>query len=251
MTKLRLTGCAPRVTSDNLRWPTDVRFGSKADIAAPPTNGRFTPKSGHWLSALGCPLCAKSRYSAVRRNTSLFDHLVGAQLPNLRNPACCPRLAHEVATTRSPQTNGPSEQIVDLSFVRKRPAAMPQWRGIADLQIDWQCGEREALGDRVHGLWRSSEMLSQVRAARLEPVVRIIVRREIVDAGEMEGFAPLNAGAAAPAMARAAPVAGPCFGKRHTEPRALAHDVGLAQAQERSRESNTCQAVECGALHRG
>jgi hypothetical protein len=25
----------------------DVRFGSKADIAASPTNVRFTPKSGH------------------------------------------------------------------------------------------------------------------------------------------------------------------------------------------------------------
>src|SRR6516165_1148158 len=23
---------------------------------------RFTPKSGHWLSVLGCPLCAKSRH---------------------------------------------------------------------------------------------------------------------------------------------------------------------------------------------
>jgi hypothetical protein len=28
-------------------WINDVRFGSKADIAAPPTNVRFTPKSGH------------------------------------------------------------------------------------------------------------------------------------------------------------------------------------------------------------
>ena len=26
----------------------DVRFGSKADIKAPPPNVRFTPKSGHW-----------------------------------------------------------------------------------------------------------------------------------------------------------------------------------------------------------
>ena len=23
---------------------------------------RFTPESGHWLSVLGCPLCAKSRH---------------------------------------------------------------------------------------------------------------------------------------------------------------------------------------------
>src|SRR5215469_3443670 len=39
----------------------DVRFGSKAEIAARPRNVRFTPKSGHQLSALGCLLCAKSR----------------------------------------------------------------------------------------------------------------------------------------------------------------------------------------------
>jgi hypothetical protein len=34
----------------------NVRFGSKADIAASPTNVRFTPKSGHWLSLSQCPL---------------------------------------------------------------------------------------------------------------------------------------------------------------------------------------------------
>jgi hypothetical protein len=27
--------------------PAYARFGSKADIAAPPTNVRFTPESGH------------------------------------------------------------------------------------------------------------------------------------------------------------------------------------------------------------
>jgi hypothetical protein len=31
-------------------WITNVRFGSKADIAASPTNVRFTPESGHWNS---------------------------------------------------------------------------------------------------------------------------------------------------------------------------------------------------------
>jgi len=35
----------------------------------------FTPESGHELSAPRCPLCAKSRHSALRQ---LFDHLVGA-----------------------------------------------------------------------------------------------------------------------------------------------------------------------------
>jgi hypothetical protein len=30
------------------------------------------------LERLGCPLCAKSRHSALRRRLALFDHLVGA-----------------------------------------------------------------------------------------------------------------------------------------------------------------------------
>jgi hypothetical protein len=38
----------------------NVCFGSKADIGLCPRHVRFTPKSGHWLSASGCPLCAKS-----------------------------------------------------------------------------------------------------------------------------------------------------------------------------------------------
>jgi hypothetical protein len=46
----------------------NVRFGSKADIGARPHHVRFAPKSGHWLSALVCPLCAKSRHSAVQRS---------------------------------------------------------------------------------------------------------------------------------------------------------------------------------------
>jgi hypothetical protein len=39
----------------------DVPLGSKADIASRPRYVRFAPESGHWLSALGCPLFAKSR----------------------------------------------------------------------------------------------------------------------------------------------------------------------------------------------
>src|SRR5262249_47897829 len=38
-----------------------VRFGSKADIDDHSDDVCFTPESGHRLSALGCPLCAKSR----------------------------------------------------------------------------------------------------------------------------------------------------------------------------------------------
>jgi hypothetical protein len=38
----------------------DVRFGSKADISAFPPDVRFTSKSGHWLSASGCPFVPKA-----------------------------------------------------------------------------------------------------------------------------------------------------------------------------------------------
>jgi hypothetical protein len=34
----------------------NVRFGSKADIGARLAHVRFTPESGHWLSASGCPV---------------------------------------------------------------------------------------------------------------------------------------------------------------------------------------------------
>src|SRR6516164_7488954 len=44
-----------------------VRFGSKADIGERPVNVRFTPNSGHSLSLLGCPLCAKTRQDAPQQ----------------------------------------------------------------------------------------------------------------------------------------------------------------------------------------
>ena len=59
------------------RTIADVRFGSKADIGAGRRDVRFTPESGHQLSALGCPLCATSRHSALRQRLVLFDDLVG------------------------------------------------------------------------------------------------------------------------------------------------------------------------------
>src|SRR5215467_13864937 len=61
-----------------------VRFGSKADIEAPSTDVRFTPKSGHWNSVARCPLCAKSGHSALRQRLALFDHLVGGVEHRLR-----------------------------------------------------------------------------------------------------------------------------------------------------------------------
>ena len=55
------------------RWPTDdVRFGSKADISAMLIHVRFTPKSGHWLNASGCPLCARNGLMRCNKIPSLI-----------------------------------------------------------------------------------------------------------------------------------------------------------------------------------
>ena len=37
------------------------------------------------MQSFGCPLCAKSRHSALRQGTSLFDHLVGSHLHDQRH----------------------------------------------------------------------------------------------------------------------------------------------------------------------
>src|SRR5690242_2565168 len=48
------------------KW-CDVRYGSLADMAGRICDVRFTPKSGHQLSARRCPLCAKSRHPCPKR----------------------------------------------------------------------------------------------------------------------------------------------------------------------------------------
>ena len=58
--------------------PTNVRFGSKADIQLIPSNVRFTPKSGHGNSLVGCPLCAKSGLMQCSKKR-LVDHLIKRQ----------------------------------------------------------------------------------------------------------------------------------------------------------------------------
>jgi hypothetical protein len=59
-------------------------------------NVRFTPESGHWLSALGCPLNAKA--DQVRRN-------------------------------KLPATRSPRRRLCG-SGVRGRSAAFPAWRPV-------------------------------------------------------------------------------------------------------------------------
>jgi|SRR6516162_10777969 len=50
-----------------------VRFGSEADIGEGATDVRFTPKSGHHLNALGCPLSAKSGHPPSRARRAAID----------------------------------------------------------------------------------------------------------------------------------------------------------------------------------
>src|SRR6516165_7171254 len=55
--------------SDTRNWHRAVSkiFGGKKALR----DVRFTPKSGHWNSAVKCPLCAKSGHSAPQQNRAL------------------------------------------------------------------------------------------------------------------------------------------------------------------------------------
>jgi hypothetical protein len=73
--EVRLHGSNPK--------PPHVRFGSEADMEARPINVCFAPESGHWLSALGCPLYAKSGLMH-RSKWHRFDQLIELQPGRLR-----------------------------------------------------------------------------------------------------------------------------------------------------------------------
>src|SRR5258708_19272157 len=94
-------------------------------------------------------------------------------------------------------------------------------------------------------------MLGQIRAARFEPVVGIVVGRGVVDVGKMECFPSLDARAAAAAMSRPSLVARPRFCKWHAKPRTFADDIGFTPVQERRFESNFRKTVDRHALHLG
>src|SRR6516165_401858 len=64
-----------------------VRFGSKADIGASQNDVRFTPKSGHWLSVSGCPLCATSGLTHRSKIVTYSTTLVGASKQRRRYAA--------------------------------------------------------------------------------------------------------------------------------------------------------------------
>ena len=59
-------------------------LGQKADITTRLIDVRFTPESRHRLSALGCPLSAKSGHMR-RSKAAMRDHLVGAAKPCLQH----------------------------------------------------------------------------------------------------------------------------------------------------------------------
>jgi hypothetical protein len=47
-------------------------------MAASLSDVRFTPKSGHRLAGLGCPLCAKTGLNALQVMDGLLEQLVSA-----------------------------------------------------------------------------------------------------------------------------------------------------------------------------
>jgi hypothetical protein len=62
------------------RGLANVRFGSIADMTGRICDVCFTPKSGHCRTTVRCPLCAKSRHSALRQRLALFDDLIGGNV---------------------------------------------------------------------------------------------------------------------------------------------------------------------------
>src|SRR5262249_55674118 len=97
-----------------VQWHAHVRFGSKADIQPQKRDVRFTPKSGHWLSVLGCPLCAKSGHwrpysitsSATERNASA-----------ILSPIALPALRFTINSNRVGTSTGKSAGLVPLTIL--------------------------------------------------------------------------------------------------------------------------------------
>jgi hypothetical protein len=78
-----------RNTSGKLRSCAAAILGSScplwviSGLEAPPSDVRFTPKSGHWLRGPRCPLCAKSRH---RQNRSIKTGLASGLSPVFGDP---------------------------------------------------------------------------------------------------------------------------------------------------------------------
>jgi hypothetical protein len=60
----RISRTAPLLGPASAARP-NVRFGSKADILTLSCHVCYSPKSGHWHTTFGCPLCAKSGHRAA------------------------------------------------------------------------------------------------------------------------------------------------------------------------------------------
>jgi len=99
-------------------WAANVRFGSKADIEAPPSDVRFTPKSGQGSARPWCPLCARSGHCRFQRPgerlammlttlnviTTSLASLVGNQSVQMRDHP----LAEQTGTPRSGAYSNPA-----------------------------------------------------------------------------------------------------------------------------------------------
>jgi hypothetical protein len=62
----------------------------------PPMSARFTPKSGHWLSVSGCPLCAKSGHSAVQQSIATIGAGTDEFLPAGSAGCTAPSRSHHI-----------------------------------------------------------------------------------------------------------------------------------------------------------
>ena len=95
-----------------------------------------------WLGIrpnVSCPRCLAERNSDT-------PFVAPGQYMKLRQHG---RRKPTVRRNHAGKPSEPGEQIVDLSFVGKRPGGVLQWRGIADLQIDRQCRIARGNGPRV------------------------------------------------------------------------------------------------------
>ena len=84
----------PRLKTARLRFAITAGIPSKADIGAPPSNVRFTPESGHWLSVSACPLLCQLQtsphwsFNRPERNRASVDPSEAPEVPWIESIVC-------------------------------------------------------------------------------------------------------------------------------------------------------------------
>src|SRR5262249_11093925 len=154
----------------------NVRFGSKADIQPCLSDVCFTPNSGHWLSAVGCPLCAKSRHSGsswdmmivcLGRLLKFMEHhheTSPPQIPALGRGRCrfpgagplrtCASLSSSAGAYRR-RLSGRNRERRHRTLCR-RMAVRAAWSAIRGREPSRCCGERRG---RSRGAGRTRSLL--------------------------------------------------------------------------------------------